>query len=207
MKILSLSDVELETMYKKDLKERYPDIDMVIGCGDLPMSYLEFIVNSLGVPLYYVRGNHAPRIIHSYKSDFEQPTCGVNLHHRVYHDCRGTILAGIEGSLSYNRGPHQYTQGEMWELVLSMAPKLMLNRMLYGRYLDIFVTHAPPWKIHDEKDLPHQGIKAFVWFDKVFKPRYHLHGHIHVYKQYTKILTELGATKILNTFGFQISEY
>lgn len=206
MKILSLSDVELETMYSKDLKERFPDIDAVIGCGDLPFYYLEYIVSALSVPLYYVNGNHAPRLIRSEKFMDHQPVCGVDLHHRVYRDCHGMIFAGVEGSLRYNRGQHQYTQGEMWEIVLSMAPRLMINRMLYGKALDLFVTHAPPWQIHDQNDLPHQGIKAFVWLNNVFKPRYHLHGHIHVYSQYTKILTEVGDTKVLNTYGYRVTE-
>jgi hypothetical protein len=46
--------------------------------------------------------------------------------------------------------------------VLRLAPKLMVNRARYGRYLDVLVAHSPPWKIHDQDDLPHQGFKSFL---------------------------------------------
>jgi Icc-related predicted phosphoesterase len=206
MKILAVSDVELDTMYSPDLKERYHDVDLVVGCGDLPFFYLEYIISSLGAPLYYVRGNHAPQILHSYKGDRVQPAYGVNLHARVRRDTSGLLFAGVEGCLRYNRGYYQYTQSEMWDHVLGLMPQLMMNRLMYGRFLDVFVTHAPPWKIHDQPDLPHQGIKAFLWLNKVFQPRYHLHGHIHVYSQYTQILTEILKTKVLNVYGYQIIE-
>ncbi|MBI9048028.1 MAG: metallophosphoesterase family protein [Anaerolineaceae bacterium] len=203
MKILAVSDVELETIYSKQLTTRFKDIDAVISCGDLPFYYLEFIISSLSVPLYYVRGNHHQKKLRSSHGDVER-ICGVDLHNKVYRDFNNKLFAGVEGSLRYNRGQQQYSQVEMWWNVFSLVPKLMINRLLYGRFLDVFVTHAPAWQIHDKKDLPHQGIKAFVWLDKVFKPRYHLHGHIHVYSQYTQTLTELGDTKILNTYGYKL---
>ena len=206
MKILAVSDVELDTMYSKELKTRFSDVDLVVGCGDLPFYYLEYIISSLGAPLYYVNGNHAPHILHSNQGDRTQPVYGINLHANARRDTSGLLFAGVEGCLRYNKGYFQYTQGEMWENVLALVPRLMLNRMLYGRFLDVFVTHASPWKVHDQPDLPHHGIKAFLWLDKVFQPRYHLHGHIHVYSQYTKILTEISKTKVLNTYGYQVIE-
>jgi Icc-related predicted phosphoesterase len=84
-----------------------------------------------------------------------------------------------------------------------MVPRLLLNRLLYGRALDIFVSHAPPWKIHDETDLPHQGIKAFRWLIDVFQPAYHLHGHIHVYHSNTITETQVKRTKVINAYGFR----
>jgi Icc-related predicted phosphoesterase len=84
---------------------------------------------------------------------------------------------------------------------------LLLNRIKYNRYLDIFITHAPPWKIHDADDLPHQGIKAFRWFIETFQPRYHFHGHIHIYRPDTIRKTILGRTEILNTYGYLETEF
>jgi Icc-related predicted phosphoesterase len=121
----------------------------------------------------------------------------------VRRDPSGLLLAGIEGSLNYNQGRYQYTQTEMWMMIFAMVPRLLINRLLYGRYLDIFVTHAPPWHIHDKEDLPHQGIKAFRWLIEVFKPGYALHGHIHIYQQYDTTETVLGATRVINTYGYK----
>jgi uncharacterized protein len=89
----------------------------------------------------------------------------------------------------------------MWTMVLSLVPGLILNRLRYGRYLDVFITHAPPWGVHDQEDLPHQGIKAFRWLIKNFQPAYHFHGHIHVYRPDTVTQTRLGRTMVINTYG------
>ena len=91
----------------------------------------------------------------------------------------------------------------MWGHVLSLAPGLMLNRLQYGRYLDIFVTHAAPWGIHDKQDWPHQGVKAYNWLIKTFKPKYHFHGHNHVYELNTTVQTQLGDTLVMNTYGYR----
>ena len=91
----------------------------------------------------------------------------------------------------------------MWFFVFNLIPKMMFNKLRYGRFLDIFITHAPPWKIHDEEDLPHQGIKAFRWFIKVFKPAYHLHGHIHVYRNDMITRTQFQNTEVINCYGYR----
>ena len=82
-----------------------------------------------------------------------------------------------------------------------MVPKLILNKLIHGRYIDVLVTHAPPAGIHDQKDHTHQGFKAFNWLLKVFKPAYHFHGHIHIYDSDTVKETTFQATKIINTFS------
>lgn len=208
MKVLAVSDVELDMIYSPLITQRFKDVDLVIGCGDLPYYYLEYIISMLNRPLYYVRGNHAPR----YKEegtggDRTYPWGGVDLHRRVVRDSSGLLIAGIEGSLDYNRGRFQYTQGEMWAMILLMMPRLMLNRLVFGRYLDIFVTHAPPWHIHDKDDLPHRGIKAFRWLIETLKPTYHLHGHIHIYQQYEATETIHRTTQVINTYGYKTLEF
>jgi Icc-related predicted phosphoesterase len=80
---------------------------------------------------------------------------------------------------------------------------LFRNKLAWGRYLDVFVTHAPPRGIHDREDLTHQGINAFTWLIKVFHPAYHFHGHIHLYRPDAVLETRFGSTLIINTFGFR----
>ena len=91
----------------------------------------------------------------------------------------------------------------MWALVLSLVPHLMLNKLIHGRYLDIFVSHTPPWQINDQEDRPHQGSKAFRWLNRVFQPALHLHGHIHIYRQVSPIQTMFGNTCVINVFGYR----
>ena len=146
MKVLAVSDVEVDMIYSPLITQRFQDVDLVIGCGDLPYYYLEYIISMLNRPLYYVRGNHAPRFNEEGTGgERTSPWGGIDLHRRVIRDpLSGLLMAGIEGSLRYNHGRYQYTQAEMWMMIFSMVPRLLLNRLLYGRYLDIFVTHAPP---------------------------------------------------------------
>jgi uncharacterized protein len=204
MKILAVSDVEVDMIYSPLIVQRFKDVDMIISCGDLPYYYQEYIVSMLNRPLYFVHGNHAPRHAEEgNETSREYPWGGINLHRHVVHDPSGLLLAGIEGSLNYNMGQHQYTQEEMWLMAFAMAPRLLLNRIFYGRSLDILVTHAPCWQIHDKEDLPHQGVKAFRWLVNVFKPAYHLHGHIHIYQQYEITETLFGATRVINTYGYK----
>lgn len=203
MRILSISDVEIGFIYSPMIVERFQAIDLIISCGDLPYYYLEYILTMLNVPLYYVRGNHANKVEATSGGDRTSPWGARDLNQRVMKDETGILLAGLEGSLRYNRGPYQYTQNEYWLKAFRLAPLLMFNKMRFGRALDILVTHAPPWKIHDDTDLPHQGIKAFCWLIDVFKPVYHLHGHIHVYRNDVITQTQVGATRVINTYGYR----
>ncbi|UCF28628.1 MAG: metallophosphoesterase [Chloroflexota bacterium] len=202
IKVLSLSDKQIESIYSPVVKDRFPDIDLILGCGDLTYSYLEFVVSMLDVPLYYVRGNHSHMIEYTASGPKTRPQGGTDIHRRVVNH-HGLILAGIEGSLRYRRGPFQYSQFEMWKHVFAITPGLILNRIFSGRYLDIFISHAPPWGIHDKPDLPHQGIKSFRWLLDTFRPRYHFHGHIHLYRQYETTITQYKATTVINTYGYK----
>jgi len=202
MRILSLSDKVISFIYGPPVKERFKEIDLAIGCGDLPYYYLEYVLTVLGIPMYYVRGNHDKVIEYTTYGQRTRPHGAIDLHRRVInHD--GLLLAGVEGSLRYRVGKFQYSQEEMWGHVFGLIPGLFRNRLRFGRYLDIFVTHAPSVGIHDKDDLPHRGIKAFHWFVKVFQPGYHVHGHIHVYRPDEVIRTHFGKTLVLNTFGFK----
>jgi uncharacterized protein len=204
MKVLAVSDVEVDMIYSPLIAQRFNDVNLIIGCGDLPYYYMEYIISMLNRPLYYVRGNHAPkRVEEGIGGEREYPWGGIDLHRKVVKDESGLLMAGIEGSVNYNNGPYQYSQPAMWSMIWQMIPRLWINRLLHGRYLDIFVTHAPPWQIHDKEDLPHQGIKAFRWFIEVFKPTYHLHGHIHIYQQYEVTETMHKSTQVINTYGFK----
>lgn len=205
IKLLAVSDTEVDMIYSPLIVKRFGDANLLISCGDLPFYYLEYMVSMLNRPLYYVNGNHTPHHGEQWVSSIrEAPWGGVDIHRRAVRDSSGLLLAGIEGSLRYNMGYNQYTQAQMWSMTLGLVPKLLLNRLLYGRFLDIFVTHAPGWKIHDRDDLPHQGIKAFSWLVRVFQPEFHLHGHIHIYTKYEKVETLVGNTWVVNACGYKV---
>ena len=202
MKLLTLSDLELSHIYSPQIKQRFADVDLVLSCGDLSYSYLEYIISMLDKPLYFIRGNHANQVEETVAGSKRAPNGGIDLHRKTTN-CQGLLIAGVEGCGHYNYGPYQYSQAEMWLWVFSLIPGLLINRIRYGRFLDVFITHAPPTGIHDMDDLPHRGIKAFKWFIRVFKPRYHFHGHIHVYRNTTPTVTRYFETKVINTYGYR----
>lgn len=208
MKILAVSDRVLDRLYCSDVKQKYRDIDLIIGCGDLPFYYLDFLVSALDVPLVYVLGNHdqGPQ----YTADGRVLTDvrgGRNIHARSIK-LEGLLIAGLEGSMRYRpNAPLMYSEAEMRQQVARLAPRLLLNRRRYGRYLDILVTHSPPLGIHDRSDIAHTGFKIFNTFIKLFKPRYLLHGHIHIYRSNVSRVTKVDETTIINVYPYRVLEY
>ena len=207
MRILSISDQVDPRIYSENLKERHGDVSFVISCGDLSYLYLEYVLTTLNRPLYFVHGNHDSVEEINLGEPRSYPLGAENLHRQIYRN-HGVLMAGVEGSILYSRKtPYQYTQMQMWNHVIKLIPGLLLNKFLHGRYLDIFVTHAPPSGIHEGSDWTHQGIKAFRWLISTFQPAYHFHGHIHYYRPDAVKETYLGNTLVVNTFRSKITEF
>ena len=201
-KILTISDIVSQPLYNSSIKERFEGLDFIVSCGDLPYYYLEYIVSMLNIPLFFVHGNHDVDVEYGLHGKKIAPAGGVNLN-RVVINHKGYLLAGVEGCIRYRKGPFMYTQSEMWLNVFGLIPGLLYNRLVYGRYVDIFVGHAAPAGIHDKQDFAHQGVKAFRWLIKVFKPQVFLHGHIHIYNPKEPTLTFVDSTRVINTYGYR----
>jgi uncharacterized protein len=216
MKILCISDQIDSLIYSPAIKERFSDIDLVVSAGDLPMEYLGYIVTCLNKPLLYVFGNHnlseytyitEPSLSRSSISDevdgvdhsFGSTHIGFKIR-RI----KGLIFMGLGGSIMYNNGLNQYTNFQMLRKILKMVPHLLVNRIFYGRYLDILVTHAPPLGIHDKNDPCHVGFKPFLWFMRTFKPKYLIHGHIHLYDLNDVRSSVYHETVVLNAYSHHI---
>jgi Icc-related predicted phosphoesterase len=207
VKVLFVSDKVLERIYSPALAKRHGDVELAVGCGDLPYYYLEFIQSALNIPLVYVHGNHDPE--QEYLADGSSvtgPTGGVNLHCQTYQE-KNLLLAGLEGSIRYRRGCFQYTQQEMWvNALMYLAPRLLFNKLIHGRFLDVLVAHSPPYGIHNGDDRTHIGFKSFLWLMKVFKPRYLVHGHRHVYNPTETTQTQFQDTTVINIYPYKVMD-
>jgi Icc-related predicted phosphoesterase len=209
MRALAVSDKVEPILYSPGIIRRAGDVDLVISCGDIPFYYLEYIISTLNKPTYYVFGNHGREVEYqSGKGDAwvrkTEPQGAMNLHCRTSRE-GDLILAGLEGSLRYNNAPRfQYTDNQMWANVMRLVPRLMANRTRYGRYLDVLVAHAPPYGIHDLPDLPHTGFRSFLRFMRWFRPRYLLHGHIHLYRGNEVTRTCFEHTEVINVYPYRI---
>jgi Icc-related predicted phosphoesterase len=217
MKILCISDHIDPLVYSSSIKERFKDIEVVLSAGDLPMEYLEFVVSSLNKSLLFVFGNHNLTELYRYKTSGaavsrdwinEDPAYGsgaVHIGSKVRVE-EGIIIAGLGGSRRYNRGENQYTEFQMNLEIIKLIPALIINRIFRGRFLDILLTHASPRGIHDKEDPCHRGFKAFLWFMRVFKPKYLIHGHIHLYDLSDVRTTRYKDTLVVNAFSHYIIE-
>jgi Icc-related predicted phosphoesterase len=206
MRILAVSDKVDQLVYSPAIRRFFGDVDLVLGCGDLAAYYLEFIVTMLGGPLFYVVGNHGNEVRERYRpeAEWKYPGGCENIDGRVVQ-YNGLLLAGLEGSMRYNNSPHfQYTEREMAWKAWHLVPSLLLNKLRYGRFLDILVTHAPPRGVHDRPDLPHRGFGAFVALMERFQPRYLVHGHIHLYTSLEPNETVYQNTTVINAYGHRI---
>ena len=81
-----------------------------------------------------------------------------------------------------------------------------LNRLRYGRYLDVLITHAPPRGIYDAEDLPHRGFESYLTLLRTFKPPLMIHGHSHPYNRNAAAETDFEGTRIINTYGYRVLE-
>ena len=217
MKILCVADHVDPLVYSGAIKERFADIDLVLCAGDLPMEYVDFIVSSLNKPTFFVFGNHNLndfKYYHKVPNNTEKPHAW-NLdfsHGAVYAGFKvlrekKLLLAGASGCLRYNKGLCQYTNMEMNWLLIKMIPKLLWNKLRYGRFLDIFLTHAPPLGYNDKPDPCHKGFSSFHWFLRIFKPKYLIHGHIHLYDLQAVREVTFEKTKIINVYSHYVLNY
>lgn len=190
MRILAISDVEESWLYDHWDRERMEGVDLVVSCGDLSAAYLEHIVTLANVPLVYVQGNHDTAY------DRHAPEGCVSIDGQV-RDAGGLRLMGLGGSIRYNEHVHGFTEAEMRRRAARMA---LLASATGG--VDILVTHAPVRGYGDLKDLAHRGFEAFETLIERVRPRYLLHGHVHMsYGRFERVVEHPCGTTIVNVCG------
>ncbi|MCA9834242.1 MAG: metallophosphoesterase [Thermomicrobiales bacterium] len=206
LKVLAVTDEVDPRIYSSSVRERMGDVDLVISCGDLPATYLEFLTDSLHKDVYYVLGNHAEEIVREgQRGQPRHPLGCIDLGFKVVRDERtGVIFAGLPGSPKYlENAPVQFTEGQMRWAIFKMMPRLIWNRLRYGRALDILVTHAPPRDVGDREDPAHRGFIVMRKLVKWAKPKYQLHGHVHLYDRSKGNATDLFDTRVINVYPYQ----
>ena len=195
MRILTVSDVVPDELYKKFDRSAFPEIDLILACGDLPPEYLSFLYEAFNVPLYYVLGNHDIR------SDSYPPGGCIDIHGRIV-SFKGIKIMGLGGSRWYNGGPNQFTEREMVSILRRMRFSIWRKKGI-----DIVITHAPPLDIHDARDPCHKGFAAFRRVISKYSPKYFIHGHIHkLFTDPRERITAVTQTEVINTYGYHIIE-
>ena len=189
MKILVLSDEACPALWDYYVPGRLAEYDLIISCGDLKASYLSFIVTMARVPVLYVHGNHDV----DYKRNPPEGCDCIEDQLIVYNGLR---ILGLGGCRQYRPAPHQYTDKEMRKRIRKLRWKLWRHKGV-----DIVVTHAPPAGVGDDTDVAHRGFDCFLPFLEKYKPKYLLHGHVHInYGTENIRVRQFGDTKVINAY-------
>ena len=195
MKILFIADEEARAYWDFFRKEDFKDIDLIVSCGDLKSSYLSFLATMVPVPLLYVKGNHDD----SFEKD---PPGGCTCIEDTIYDFNGVRILGLGGSFRYKPGINQYTEKEMGKRVKKLKSKLRKSNGF-----DILVTHSPAKGLHDDEDPCHTGFEVFNDLIEQYKPRYFVHGHVHMnYGRQFPREDLVGETRVINAYEKYIIE-
>ena len=205
-KVIAVSDQVVERIYTLAVNGHFQDVDLILGCGDLPYTYLEYLVSVLRIPLFYVPGNHDPA--YNDQQTLSYAEGGSNLDLKTA-SAKGLLLAGLGGSIRYRPdGVNQYTQGQAFSRAYRLLLRLLVSQNRYGRKLDVLITHSPPFGIHDDDSQAHQGLKALNFLIRTVRPRYLFHGHTHFFRNnLEECVTQVGRTTIMNIFPYKVIEF
>ena len=187
MKILCIADEELTIFWDSYVPGRLREYDLILSSGDLKAAYLSFIVTMARAPVMYVHGNHDTGYA------VTEPEGCDSIDGQIV-EYRGLRILGLGGCLWYRPGDHQYSEKEMRRRIR----KLRWQIAKYGG-VDIVVTHAPPRGVGDGEDRAHQGFECFLELMDTYRPRYLLHGHVHLsYGRDRTREREYQDTKVIN---------
>ena len=198
MKILAVADAEDRALADHFDPQRWKDVDLLISCGDIKPGYLDYLVTRLGVPCYYVRGNHDA----IYGQD--PPGGCESLDGRVVR-FNGLRIGGLEGARWYGGQGVEYGDTAMaWKTL-----KLRLKIKLAGG-VDLLVSHAPPVFPEGTQgavtDRVHTGFEAFNRLIEAHGPRVWLHGHTHLGYGRAKREVRIGGTRVVDCYGSWLLE-
>ena len=196
MKILAIADEESKYLWDFFEKSKLEGIDLIISCGDLDPRYLSFLATFTSAPVLYVHGNHDD------KYENIPPDGCICIDDKIYvHE--GVRILGLGGSMRYKPGNYQFTEGEMKRRVFKLLPNIF-----WRRGFDILVTHAPAYQLNDGRDLPHQGFKVFLKLMEKYKPKFFLHGHVHMsYGRNHKRYDRFQDTHVINAYDRFVFDY
>lgn len=196
MRILTIADEECAYLWDHFEKSKLEGIDLIISCGDLHPHYLSFLATFTSAPVLYVHGNHDT------KYEKVPPEGCICIEDRIYvHE--GIRILGLGGSMRYTPGDHQYTEKDMRRRVSKLWFQLLRHRGF-----DILVTHAPAYQLNDGRDLPHQGFKTFLDLMEKYKPKFFLHGHVHMsYGRQHKRCDKYQDTFVINAYERYVFDF
>ena len=196
MNILVIADEEAPSLWDYFRPEKLKDVDLILSCGDLNPKYLSFLATFCKGPVLYVHGNHDDRY------EKTPPEGCICIEDKIY-EYKGIRIMGLGGSYRYSSGINQYTERKMRNRIFKMWFPLWRNKGF-----DILLTHAAAYGVDDANDWAHMGFECFVKLLDIYRPKYYIHGHIHLnYGGGHTRRQQYGETEIINGYQFHKFEY
>ncbi len=197
MKILVLADCESKSLYEYFKPEKLEGVELILACGDLKPSYLDFFASMCRAPVMFVMGNHDK----PYDAEAYGGCVCIEDQIQVF---RGIRILGLGGSMRYHpEAVNQYTEKEMRLRIRRLRWKLKWNKGF-----DILVSHAPAAGVNDLEDLPHRGFACFGELIEQYRPKLFVHGHVHAnYGTGFKRVDQMGETMVVNAYDNYIIEF
>lgn len=196
MRILAVADEVSGYYYDYYTRGRLDEFDLILSCGDLKKEYLEFLVTMAHCPLVYVRGNHDDGFA-------ETPPEGCICADGDLVVIDGVRILGLGGAFEYRKGENFYSEKKMGRRIRKLRRKLKKNDGF-----DILLTHAAAQGIDDLDTPAHRGFACFTSLLEEYRPRYQVHGHIHLrYGHDIPRTVQAGATTVINACGHHAFDY
>jgi calcineurin-like phosphoesterase family protein len=211
VRVLAVSDEVVESLWTGQVREH--QVELILGAGDLPFDYLEFLASALDRPCVFVPGNHDQDLTgyqrrrglwlrSGFPASWPGPEGGLNVDGQV-HDVAGLRIAGLGGSIRYNTGPNQWTEREQTRRARKLVRTAERRSKRDGRRVDVLLTHSPPRHLGDREDPPHRGFECLHDTIERLRPAFLVHGHIHPHGERVPDRTS-GSTRLINTVGYRI---
>lgn len=188
MRLLLISDLECSALWDFYQPGRLDGIDLILSAGDLDPDYLSFLVTMGRAPLLYVHGNHD-------SSYANRPPDGCDCIEDKLVTVNGLRILGLGGSPRYNGGPHQYTERQMARRI-----RRLWWRLRWAGGVDIVLTHSPALGLGDASDPTHRGYRCLLNLVDKYKPKYFIHGHVHLNYEHGPRVLQHGQTTIINAY-------
>jgi hypothetical protein len=195
MRILAVSD-EVERAF--DFERNRDDlghIDAIVGAGDLPPDYLDFLTMAFKAPLFYVRGNHDRG--GGWDEHSERVPESMD---GAIQELNGLRLAGLSWPCD-KRQQAVHDENLAWRQVARSMVSLRMQRP------DVIVSHISPAGLGDAPDDHyHKGFAAYRWLCDKTKPRLWIHGHTPLAAA-PKWMIDHGPTKVMNVTGAVLIDF
>lgn len=196
IRFLAVSDVQEPALEHAVNRDALGRLDGIIGCGDLPPSWLNFLGDAFHAPVIYVRGNHDHG--GAWAADSRLVPAWLDSGHT-------DRLAGIEvGGLEWpgvdERG-NQRRPWRAWRHSLGLVRRVAAARATGHGEPILVISHVPPRGAGDvATDAYHVGFGAYRWLLDLLRPPLWLHGHTTT-ASVASLLVQSGRTAVVNVTG------